>query len=92
MVTVEDLSKATVATIVIETAREAVVRHDVSQVVVGQSFDEADAVTGFTPKFFRAVVAVLDEESSAVDGFVHAVACRAPIGEVRHGLRNVATT
>ena len=49
----------TVKATVIETSGEAVVRHDVGQVVVGQSFDVTDAIARFAPKFLCAMVTVL---------------------------------
>ena len=90
LVAVECLGKTAVSTIVIEPPREAVVRHDKSQVLVSQSFDITNAVTRFAPNLLSPVVAVLDEERAAVDGLVHRIAIGAPVGEVRHGLRNVA--
>ena len=93
LMAVEDLGEAFVATCtaIVEPTCEAVVRHDIGEVFIGQAFDITNAVAWLAPKFLGAVVAVLDEEGAFVDGFVHHVTCRVPFGEVRHGLWNVAT-
>ena len=38
------------------------------------------------------MVAVLDDEGSFIDGFIYRVARCTPVGEVRHGLWNIAAT
>ena len=73
LVTVEYFGEAAFATssAIIEPACEAVVRHDVGEIGVSQSFDIADAITGLAPNLFCTVVSVLDDEGSLVDGLVH---------------------
>ena len=74
---------------VIESSGKAVVRHDIGQVIIGQSMDVADVVTGFAPNLFCTVVTVLNKESAVVDTIVDHIAGAAPVGKVRHALRDV---
>ena len=94
LMTMENLGETafTTGASIIEASSQAVVRHDVSQVVVGQMPDGTDAVTWLAPKFFCSVVAMLHQESTAVDGLVDLVASAVPFGEVRHVLGDVATS
>ena len=92
LMAVESFGKATVGAVVVEAAGKAVVRHDVGQVVVGQSVDVANAVSGFSPKLFCTVVAVLEDEGSAVDGVVDIVTRAAPVGKVGHVLGDIAAS
>ena len=91
---VKDLSETSFAVdaAVIEASCKAIVRHDVCQVVVSQSFDISCAVTWLTPNLFSTMVAMLQKEGTVVDGVVDIVACAVPVGEVRHVVRDIAAT
>ena len=93
LVTVERFGETlSVDTTIVEPAREAVIRHDVGEVLVGQPLDVANAVGRLAPKLFCAMVAVLDDEGSFIDGFIYRVASGTPVGEVRHGLWDIVAT
>ena len=90
--TVESLGEATVLAIVVETSGEAVARHHVGKVRIAQPVDVTDAVSGFPPELFGTMVAMLQNESPFVDGFVDFGAVAGPIGQVRHVARDVTAS
>ena len=92
LVAVKSLGEATVRAVVVETAGEAVARHDVGEVGIGQPVDVTDTVSRLTPYLFGAMVAMLQNESPVVDGFVYLVASAVPVGEVRHIAGDVSET